>query len=46
MNQVKTLVSNERFHYVEPQHGRYFLENLCAFLQKRPKRLTLLNFAL
>ena len=23
LNQVKDLISNERFHYVEPQHGRH-----------------------
>lgn len=28
LNQVKDLISNERFHYVEPQHGRKFIESL------------------
>ena len=28
LNQVKSLISNERFHYVEPQHGRKFIESL------------------
>ena len=28
LNQVKDLISNERFHYVEPQHGRKFVESL------------------
>ena len=28
LNQIKDLISNERFHYVEPQHGRKFIESL------------------
>ncbi len=28
LNQVKDLISNERFHYVEPQRGRKFIESL------------------
>ena len=28
LNQVKDLISNERFQYVEPQHGRKFIESL------------------
>lgn len=28
LNQVKDLISNERFHYVEPQHGRRFIQSL------------------
>ena len=28
LNQVKDLISNEHFHYVEPQHGRKFIESL------------------
>lgn len=28
LNQVKDLISNECFHYVEPQHGRKFIESL------------------
>ena len=28
LNQVKYLISNERFHYVEPHHGRKFIKNL------------------
>ena len=28
LNQDKDLISNERFHYVEPQHGRKFIESL------------------
>ena len=28
LNQVKDLIGNERFHYVEPQHGRRFIESL------------------
>ena len=47
LNQVKDLISNERFHYVEPQHGRKFIESLgglCPFTKQyqwRGKKISL-----
>ena len=28
LRQVQSLISNEKFHYVEPHHGRMFVERL------------------